>query len=82
MSTVWPSSTGLTDVVSLAAGDFHAVAVRADGSVWSWGRNDSGQMGDGLSPLHATPGRVLLPCRFVGLPSLEERHAPPARCGG
>lgn len=28
---------GLTEVVSRSAGEYHAVAVREDGSVWTWG---------------------------------------------
>jgi alpha-tubulin suppressor-like RCC1 family protein len=44
---VGPGGTGfLTDVVSLAAGMSHAVAVRADGTVWTWGDNSYGQLGD------------------------------------
>ena len=28
-----------------AAGNYHALAVRSDGSVWAWGRNTRGQLG-------------------------------------
>lgn len=43
------TSTGvaLTNVISVAAGDNHAMALRADGTVWSWGQNSSGQLGTG-----------------------------------
>jgi alpha-tubulin suppressor-like RCC1 family protein len=34
---------GLTNVVRIAAGDFHSMAVRADGSVVTWGDNQQGQ---------------------------------------
>lgn len=37
--------TDLTDVVSIAAGDFHTVAVKRDGTVWTWGYNYSSQLG-------------------------------------
>ncbi len=37
-----------TDWVSVAAGQFHTCASRADGSVWCWGRNVEGQIGNGL----------------------------------
>ena len=33
--------------VAIAAGDAHSVARRADGTVWSWGSNTSGQLGIG-----------------------------------
>lgn len=36
-----------SEVVNLAAGDDHAIAVCRDGSVWAWGRGDCGQLGCG-----------------------------------
>src|SRR5258706_1680344 len=36
-------------VASLSAGGHHNLLVRDDGSVWAWGRNDSGQLGDGTT---------------------------------
>jgi alpha-tubulin suppressor-like RCC1 family protein len=38
---------GIDDVKSLALGLFHTCALRADGSVWCWGGNGYGQLGDG-----------------------------------
>ena len=35
----------LVDVVNLAAGDFHSVVLKQDGSVWSCGLNTDGQLG-------------------------------------
>jgi alpha-tubulin suppressor-like RCC1 family protein len=37
----------LTGVVAIAAGDNFSVAVKSDGTVWSWGLNASGQLGIG-----------------------------------
>jgi alpha-tubulin suppressor-like RCC1 family protein len=37
----------LTDIVALAARANHTLALRADGTVWAWGQNDRGQLGDG-----------------------------------
>ncbi len=31
----------------VSAGDKHSLAIRADGTVWAWGRNDYGQVGEG-----------------------------------
>ena len=37
-------------IVQVAAGGIHAVALAADGSVWTWGANNAGQLG------YPTPG--------------------------
>nr|BDT37381.1 RCC1 repeat-containing protein [Myxococcus sp. MH1] len=37
----------LTGVVAVAAGDMHTLAVKGDGTVWAWGYNGEGQLGDG-----------------------------------
>lgn len=38
---------GNSGVVDLAGGRWHSVALAADGTVYSWGRNEFGQLGDG-----------------------------------
>jgi len=56
------SVVGLTDVVAITfgGGGFgHALAVRSDGTVWAWGNNDRGQLGNGSTvPLSSTPVQV------------------------
>lgn len=37
----------LDSVTSVVTGGFHSCALRSDGTVWCWGRNDVGQLGDG-----------------------------------
>lgn len=37
----------LTNVIDIAAGRTHALAVRSDGTVWAWGTNGSHELGDG-----------------------------------
>jgi alpha-tubulin suppressor-like RCC1 family protein len=39
----------LPDVVVVAAGYQFSVALKSDGSVWTWGRNAEGQLGDGTT---------------------------------
>jgi alpha-tubulin suppressor-like RCC1 family protein len=46
------------EVVSVAAGGFHSVAVRTDGSLWAWGLNDHGQLGDGAATGYPSSGRI------------------------
>jgi alpha-tubulin suppressor-like RCC1 family protein len=38
---------GLQDVVAISAGNFLSLALKADGTVWAWGNNDQGQLGNG-----------------------------------
>jgi len=49
---------GLTDVVQLAAGTAHTCARRKDASVWCWGANEHGQLGDGSRVGSNSPVRV------------------------
>jgi alpha-tubulin suppressor-like RCC1 family protein len=46
-------------VTSVAAGDAHSCAVKSDGSVWCWGKNDVGQLGNGTMNDALVPSRVL-----------------------
>lgn len=45
----------LANVTSVTAGDFYTVALRDDGTVWSWGLNWSGNLGDGTMTDRLTP---------------------------
>jgi alpha-tubulin suppressor-like RCC1 family protein len=36
----------------------HAAGIKTDGSLWTWGRNDDGQLGDGTTENRSTPVRV------------------------
>lgn len=49
---------GLTSAVELALGHAHSCARRSDGSVWCWGANDNGQLGDGTRTDRVTPVQV------------------------
>ncbi|MGH2772239.1 MAG: hypothetical protein ACRDIU_03760 [Actinomycetota bacterium] len=40
-------AVGPLDVIDVSAGDQHALALAQNGEVWSWGRDDYGQRGDG-----------------------------------
>lgn len=58
-----PLVTGvLSDVVDIATGSHHSLALKADGTVWSFGRNTSGQLGlstnAGLNTANPTPAQV------------------------
>ena len=51
------------EVVAIAGGRDHSLAVRADGTVWAWGWNKYGQVGDGTKTNKLTPVQVGRPDR-------------------
>ncbi len=70
-STVPVQVSGLSQVSGIAAGLDSALAVRTQGittvkTVWAWGGNGSGQLGDGTLGDHLTPERVT----GIGAPSV------------
>jgi alpha-tubulin suppressor-like RCC1 family protein len=57
-STVPLQVHGLTNVVAVEGGIQHTIALRADGTVWTWGDNGLGQLGIGQGPDSPTPVQV------------------------
>jgi alpha-tubulin suppressor-like RCC1 family protein len=64
---VWGSSSGspvpvpvlgLTNVSAITSGGYGGYALRSDGTVWAWGSNDAGQLGDGSLNTSSVPVRV------------------------
>jgi trimeric autotransporter adhesin len=54
-----PVPTGVDkDWKTIAAGRFHTVALKTDGSLWAWGSNVSGQLGDGTLIDKKTPTKI------------------------
>ena len=52
-------------VVAMDAGGGYILAVKSDGTLWTWGNNERGQLGDGTRTARSTPGQ--LPGLFVKL---------------
>ena len=50
---------GVPGVKQVSAGSSFTVALRTNGEVWTWGRGDSGQLGDGTHISHTAPARNL-----------------------
>lgn len=47
-----------TSILTTAAGFFHTVALKNDGTVWAWGDNTFGQLGDGTTTYRSSPVQV------------------------
>ena len=57
----------LGDVVSITAGDDFSVALKRNGTVWTWGQNNAGQLGQGQSG-----GSNDLPGKVTGLKNVRK----------
>jgi alpha-tubulin suppressor-like RCC1 family protein len=54
-----PGLTGVrTTANSVAAGWYHSLALKADGTVWAWGYNAAGQLGNGTTTNSSRPVQV------------------------
>jgi alpha-tubulin suppressor-like RCC1 family protein len=53
-----PQHLSLGGVLAIGAGQYHSLAARSNGTVWAWGRNSGGQLGDGTTVDRATPVQV------------------------
>src|SRR5579884_3346311 len=51
-------SGGMTNARAVAAGLVHSLAVKDDGTVWAWGDNGTGQLGDGTTVSRTSPVQV------------------------
>ncbi len=48
----------LTDVVSVSSGGAHSIAAKSDGTVWAWGLNTNGRLGDNTTTQRLAPVQV------------------------
>ncbi len=56
---VGPEGQGALDgIVTVSAGPYHTLAVRKNGTVWAWGCNMDGRLGDGSTTKHPAPVQV------------------------
>jgi alpha-tubulin suppressor-like RCC1 family protein len=55
-----------TSWTHVVAGCRHVLALRSDGSLWAWGFNASGQLGDGTRQSRSRPQRVRFPAEAAG----------------
>ncbi len=57
----------MSDAAGVTVGLYHTIAVKADGSLWSWGINSNGQLGDGSQIMRSAP--VEISNEFAGIQS-------------
>ena len=48
-----------TSVTQIASGQYHTLVLKSDGTVWAWGYNYSGQLGNGTTIDSSTPVQVI-----------------------
>ncbi|TLS67300.1 HYR domain-containing protein [Mariprofundus erugo] len=53
-----PVQVSVSGAVSIAAGSSHNFALKSDGTVWAWGLDASGELGDGRTGVWAVPTPV------------------------
>jgi alpha-tubulin suppressor-like RCC1 family protein len=75
-STTPVQVSGLSGVTQVAAGMYHSLALKSDGTVWAWGFNGFGQLGNGTTtdstncPLRPTCGNV--PTQVSGITDVTQ----------
>jgi alpha-tubulin suppressor-like RCC1 family protein len=53
-----PVQVGTDTWRSIAASQYHSLAVRTDGTLWAWGFNGDSQLGDGTTTQRAVPTQI------------------------
>ena len=53
----FPDASGAV-TPQIAAGGYHTIVLKADGTLWAWGNNYHGQLGDGTTIHRHSPVRV------------------------
>ena len=66
-----PSSGYLTNLGAIMGGELHNFALKSDGTVWAWGMNYFGQLGDGSTNWGNITNQSTTPVQVFGLTSVK-----------
>ncbi|MFZ4790401.1 MAG: InlB B-repeat-containing protein [Candidatus Competibacteraceae bacterium] len=74
------AASGSPDFASVASGLNHTIALRRDGTVWAWGANPAGQLGDGTTltryqPVQVVTGSTRVPLTGVTVIAVGAQHS-------
>jgi probable HAF family extracellular repeat protein len=61
VQVVTESGAPLGNVIAVAAGAWHSLALQANGTIWTWGGNWSGQLGNGTTDDHLSAVPISIP---------------------
>lgn len=62
MSMIAPTTFACEDhekITMVSAGEYHSLALKSDGTVWAWGNNDHGELGNGTKVDSLSPVQVI-----------------------
>jgi alpha-tubulin suppressor-like RCC1 family protein len=60
--------------VTISTEDRHNLAIAADGGIWAWGLNETGQLGDGTTVNRATPVKIKPDTHFASVAAGGEHN--------
>ena len=67
--------SGISNVVAVAAGASHSLALDSSGHVWGWGANNAGQLGDGTQNSYSVPTQNAILSNVVAIAAGDNHSA-------
>jgi alpha-tubulin suppressor-like RCC1 family protein len=68
--------SSLTGVIAIAAGTYHSLALKNDGTVWAWGYNNYGQLGNGSNIFYSNvPVQVSSLTGVIAIAAMGSSHS-------
>jgi len=65
---------GLDNVIEISAGNEHNLALKEDGTLWAWGSNSNGELGNGTITASCIPVKVLTATDQVKVTAISAGH--------